>query len=93
MTAKHNPDEWVISTIAFTDPKGLPLVGMTQWSALGTTENDRKTTVEEGNGHVTLVYEAGDVRLRCDVSKHNCHIVRMPKAKYMELKAKQNGGR
>lgn len=86
---KYNPDEWAISTIEFYNPKGVPLGSGTisNWAALGSSEMAKKTSVEEHQHHITLVYEAGDVKQRIDVAKVNCDIVRIPR-KVLEEKLK-----
>lgn len=91
---RHNPDEWVIFAINFLSKMGSPITGASSWSALGSSQQDRYTTVLESPHHITLVYEAGpDVRQRWDIAKINVDICRIPVAKLEKMRAAIPGGR
>ena len=92
--AKHNPEEWTIYQVLFSDPRGVLGLGMTEWSALGTSEHQRKTSiVDETPYHITLEYTGGPFVIRGDVSKHQCSLLRMRKTELAAKKAAQASGR
>lgn len=91
--AKHNPDDWAIVSVNFLSKMGSPITGSASWSALSGGQQDRSTTVIESPNHITLVYEAGDVRQRWDVAKTNVDICRIPAEKLAKMRAALPGGR